>query len=356
VWGISLQGVGLSIVSGALMYLLMLFSIPMLSSTLSGGSSFAGVMEVMALAIAPYGTIIVLSGIFKAIKHPAQGVLVESTLIPLVFFLLLLACAALDRAISAVDAAGFYVLATCLTLAYAALSASRKIGVQTQQEFASPRKLLNSAWPLMLVSVMGFLTAWFSAICLGLLSTPLSVGLFSAAFRTASLIGFIWLAFNSIVAQRFSVLYRNGDLVSLHRLATRSSTIMCCVALPPVIATLLVPELVLSVFGAEFAEAGLILGILSIGQFLTLVFGSSSVILIMTGHESAMRQILAITTMASLVTNWILIAWIDITGAAIATCACIALKNILATWKVYTTLGIVALPGGMSIQKRLEAR
>ncbi|MBA1333605.1 hypothetical protein QQ73_22085, partial [Candidatus Endoriftia persephone str. Guaymas] len=154
------------------------------------------------------------------------------------------------------------------------------------------KQLVRSGSPLLLMSSGALLLSWTDVVVLGIYETERSVGIYVAATRIALLTGLILISVNSIVAPKFSEMFNNGDIRGLARIANQSALLMTALAIPPTLIFVFFPGYVLSLFGEGFEEASLALTLLSIGQLFNVMAGSVGYMLVMTGHERLMQNIM----------------------------------------------------------------
>ena len=99
-----------------------------------------------------------------------------------------------------------------------------------------------------------------------------------------------------------------------------------------------------SMIGPEFLAGSALLVVLALGQFVNVATGSVGYLLMMTGHEKLMRNSVAIAAALNLALNLTLVPVAGAMGAAIATAISLATLNLVATYYVWSHLGIVMIP------------
>lgn len=215
------------------------------------------------------------------------------------------------------------------------------------------RQLFKSSMPAYVVVIANLVIMWSPMLFLGALDSSESVGIYSAASRTAMLTSFILIAVNSIAAPKFAALYENRDLVSLQMVARNSAKIMVLFAAPILLLFLLVPRFVLSIFGAEFEQGAYILMILAVGQFVNVATGSVAYLLMMSGNERLMRNNLVFCAVLVVSLNVILIPVYGAVGAAIGAAVVLSIQNIIAMVMVRRKLHITTLPWLAGLSRRV---
>jgi O-antigen/teichoic acid export membrane protein len=205
--------------------------------------------------------------------------------------------------------------------------------------------LLRSSLPLLVVAAGTLAITWTDTLMLGALRTAEDVGVYNSARQAAAVIGLVLLALNSVVAPRFSALFEAGRLDELARLARGAARLGALVAAPALLIALIVPTVVLGVFGSEFVEGDNVLRLLAVAQFINVAAGAVGYVLIMTGNELGLSYTLLIAVALNLVLNLSLIPPLGMEGAAIATAASLAAFNLLAAWGARRAVGAWTIPG-----------
>ncbi|WP_407331545.1 oligosaccharide flippase family protein [Enterovibrio sp. 27052020O] len=200
-------------------------------------------------------------------------------------------------------------------------------------------ELWEAAPNLWLISATGQAIPWASVVVVGFFASSEEIAFFSAAQRTSLLISFMLMVVNFVAAPRFSALYKAGELGQLKRLAQLSTRMMIGFSLPILLAVLIWPAAIMSLFGDAFSQSGQLLVILAIGQTINVMTGSVGFLLTMCGYEKDMRNItvfagvLTVTMMVVFTSIW------GILGAAIAVSLGVSTQNLLALHKVKKRLG-----------------
>jgi len=210
-------------------------------------------------------------------------------------------------------------------------------------------ELLRSSGPLFWVTVFQMVIVWIPTLLLGTWGSSADVGVFAAASRTVLLTSFILFAVNSITSPKFSMLHKQGDLAALERVAKDSTKLIVLVSGPILLVFWLLPEHIITVFGAQFASGATVLSILAIGQFVNMVTGPAGNLLMMCGHERLVRNNIGLCAIICVLLNVSLIPTMGLTGAAIAGAATLAIENLLMAWAAWWKLKILTIP--MSIAR-----
>lgn len=308
-----------------------------------GKPELAPLVAVFALATVPFALFTLYAHLLKGLKQIAGHVLVLSLLWPLFttagIFLL-----GTDH--GAVGAAWSFFTAAVLSLGIGVWLWRQALPASTGELGAFPlNTLLASCIPLFWVAALQLILQWFPTLLLGVWANSEDVGVYSVANRTALLMALLLLAVNSISAPKFAALYHQGNLNAVGQIARQSALLISLASLPLLCLFLFFPEWVLSLFGPNYREGAWILRILAVGQFINVITGSVGYVLMMSGHETAMRNIFLVCALVALGLNSVLVPQWGITGAAIAAAITLTLQNGLAAFGVWRKLRIITLPG-----------
>lgn len=333
--------------------LLLLFSAPI--STILNGSSL------LRLAICCYAAAIPFNVATLLFGHAMQGFRqlkpkIIATQIVSPFLLLLLTL--LFRYTAGEDAALFFPFALAGVGAFFWIrpSLSRISGTLPGDilHARTDKVMLAYAIPFMAVSLLSMMSHWLDVMMLGMLTDTATVGLYHPAARTAGLIRSVLLAFAGIAAPMIAELHtgrQNAEIGRIFKMVTRW---IVTVVLPPAILFMVLPELVLSVFGARFAAEGAVaLLLLTVASFLQASFGLSATVLAMTGHArlSLLNALAALGLQVAL--NFLLIPKMGLNGAALATLLLFLMLSVLRLVEIRRILKIH--PFGKALWKPFTA-
>lgn len=190
------------------------------------------------------------------------------------------------------------------------------------------RNLLAISTPMMMTASMSFIIAQVGLLILGMYRPASEVGFYAAAVKLATLTSFVLNAINSMAAPKFSELFHTGRLDELFHVAKKSTKLIFWTTTPILFLLVVLGSPALALFGDGFTVAYFPMLILVIGQFVNSVSGSTGYFMNMTGHQGVFRNIIAITSVFSLVLNFALIPQFGLYGAALSATASLALWNI----------------------------
>lgn len=238
---------------------------------------------------------------------------------------------------------GAYVLA--VTIAWGLGAALLLVSIRPFSGFSSIDRaaIIDSCRPLFAVLVFNQVVLWSPQLFLGVWSTTDEVGIFTIAVRIATLVSFLLIAVNGIVAPKFSRLFSQGRQEELERLVHTASRLLLASAFATCSIVVLFRHELLSLFGPEFVTGSTGLVILAAGQFVNVATGSVNQLLIMTGQERQLRRNTVTAGVLVIALSLVLVPMFGLIGAACATSAAIMVKNLLGVISARRRLGIDVL-------------
>jgi O-antigen/teichoic acid export membrane protein len=304
---------------------------------------FRAELPLLVFAVAPVALLVVQAEFLKAVGSTATGTFSQAV----VPSLLLLAGSIVLWFLGAGTVHAVFVTYVIVAFASVILAISmwhwRVPGIWHERGSFDMGLLLRTSTPLLLVNSMNLVMGWTDVLVLGMWRDAAEVGIYGIALRLALLTAFILSAINVVVAPQFAALHAQGDDAALRRLAQQGAFWTLIAAAPAILVLLLVPDLILQIFGPQFREGAGVLRILALGQFVNVATGSVGVLLVMTGHEKLMRNIVAASAALNLLGNLVLVPRYGAIGAAASTALSLAFMNILSWYMVRKKLHINVL-------------
>lgn len=340
--GIYKKSMTIAMTSSVVLSVFVFIASPWLAENIFYQPALSVPMRWMSLAIIPLTFLILLSEMLRGLKRIldyqiVQGISLPAILLPTAYLM------GKQWGINGVVWA--YILAASLSavLGYKLWRAATPHLSNVVGKFETSKIFLSSV-PLFTVALMDIVMNWASIVLLGVWYTGKEVGIFAITLRTAMLISFVLFAINSIIAPKFAIFYKQGDIRSLESMVRHSTMMMVLSASPALLLFILAPEWVMAFFGNGFKEGAVPLVILSIGQFVNVATGSVGYLLTMCGYEKLMRNNIVACAALNVIMNVLLIPKYSIIGAAIANAVAMALMNISLAIIVYFKLSIKTFP------------
>jgi len=190
------------------------------------------------------------------------------------------------------------------------------------------REWLGVAAPLLVSSGFGMLITQTGILMVGTIGSPEEVGLYSAALKTAMLIGFIIVAVNTFTAPMLASLHTQGRLDELQRLLSRAAHMMFWPSLGIALVMLGFSGLLLGLFGEEFIAARAAMAVLIVGQLVAAGAGTVGQLTDLTGYQRQGAWVRGWSALLTVLLSVVLIPYWGILGAAVAATGSLALKNV----------------------------
>jgi O-antigen/teichoic acid export membrane protein len=201
------------------------------------------------------------------------------------------------------------------------------------------RELSAVSAPMIVANVTQYSNLWTAVVVLGVFEPVPTVGVYSAAARTAALSTLVLIAFGGVFSPLAAGLYRQerlGDLSRLYgdvsRWAFTGAFAFFLVTVP------LAPDIMLF-FGREFAHGWPVIVVISAAQLFNSSVGPTARLLAMTGHQNSVMVSTLGSALAAVALNLLLVPAYGVAGAAAATAAALVLANGSSLVFVYRRLG-----------------
>ena len=307
-----------------------------------GDQATTQAIKYMGIAILPMTLILLSSSILKGLERYKEGLVVGGLLVPMIGIPLMFLLTNFYGVIGAVYSLVIVnIIAFCLGLFWVKKYLPNLGGIQAS---FSTKVIFATGLPLFMIAITNFVMAGGDVLFLGYWEEKVDVGVYGLAKRIAALTAFILVAINSIVAPKFSKLHAQGKLEELKSVAQNSVKLLTFFAFPAVIILTFFSTPIMNLVGKDFANGGLILAILAIGQFVNVITGSVGYLLMMSGHEKLMRNNILIVAVFTALLYYLLIPKFGVVGAAIASALGLATQNLIAFYLVKLKLGFWVIP------------
>jgi O-antigen/teichoic acid export membrane protein len=299
----------------------------------------------MALAILPTVMIFLHAELLKGLQKTREYIIVHSICIPAITIIVfVILCILIDLGVLGVIWAHLVAVYITALSGLILWRSAIKGNLKGIKGYFPWRRMFKSSMPLFWVTIMNFVMMWTSTLVLGVWGTTAQVGIYTTAYRTSMLTGFILITVNTIVAPKFAEYYSLNQMKRLEDMASSSVRIMCFLALPLLIVFIVFPHWIMGLFGSQFRQGGLCLSILACGQFVNVATGSVGYILMMSGHENLMRNAITLSGSLNILLNLWLVPQYGIIGGAIATAISVTTLNVIAAYFVWAFVKIKPLP------------
>ncbi len=317
----------------------LLFLSPLLAPIILKSKDYSIVLTVINISIVPFSLLGIQAAMLKAIGKPAWGGFIEVAALP-TLTVILVSILSIFWTFSVYSVSVCYLSAAIGTALLGSWVVYKSFPDHDAASTVTTGNLLSSCIPLTLIELMNYGMLWTPFLFLGIFSDAAEAGSYNVAYRLSAQLGLLIIVISSITAPRFAAYHDTNDMAGFLELAQRSTRMLVFTGVGPVLVFMLWPGLILMLFGTEFTTANSSLAILATGQFFNLLTGPVGYLLAMTGNEKVLRNILAMTTVLTIVLSATLIPLIGAPGAALAVSIAMIFNNLICCQQVQKRLNL----------------
>jgi len=212
------------------------------------------------------------------------------------------------------------------------------------------KKWLRIALPFLLISGASLVQNKADILMIGPMIGVQEAGIYGAATRITSLIGFGLNASNMIVAPMISELYSAGKHERMQRLIAISSTGVFCYTVFAGGVLITIGTWVLSLFGDAFTAGYAALVILIAGSMVNALAGPVGYVMTMTGNQWIASKAFGAGMLINIVLNAALIPLFGMIGAACATALSNSAWNVILAYVAWTKFDINTTAWALSLE------
>lgn len=187
---------------------------------------------------------------------------------------------------------------------------------------------MKVALPLLLIASFMVVLQETDIVMVGSLLDAEDAGIYTAASKTAGIVGLILLSVNAIAAPMFSSLWAQKEIDELAALAARVANWIFWPTLAASFVLAAAAKPVLSLFGSEFSDASGILIVLLVGQVVSAGVGSVGYLMTLTGFQREAAWVYGTVAIAHVGLNFVAIPLLGAIGAAVATSVSLSIWNL----------------------------
>ena len=264
--------------------------------------------------------------------------------IPLALLLLTLAVS-LSRPdwLSAASTTGIHLGVTVLVMTWAVRLAIRPHDAEVARASVPLpllRDWLGAALPLLAIATLQLLLTQVDKLMVGAYLGAEPAGLYVAASQVASAVAFGITAVNVLLAPTISDLHAAGRRADLQRILTFASRGVLVYSIPVMLVLVGWGHEVLALFDPSFRRGHVVVIVLGLSQLAIALSGSVGFLLTMTGNQRAATCVIGASVGVDVALNAVLIPWLGLEGAALATLAATLARNAGLSWLVRRRLGV----------------
>jgi O-antigen/teichoic acid export membrane protein len=155
------------------------------------------------------------------------------------------------------------------------------------------------------------------------------IAYYNVAQKVSTLVSFSLVIGTGIVSNRFAYYYASQKINELKTLLSHVTKLISIVALLIFMMIFIWKNFILNIWGSEFLAASSSLLILASAQFINVLFGPIGVLLNMAGYERLVLCGIVFCLFINALLNTLLVPYIGIEGAAVATACSIIILNVV---------------------------
>lgn len=291
--------------------------------------------------VLPTALVIIRQAAMQGLGRVVLGRLPETIVAPGLFLLLAAAVGLGWDGFSASWAIALFVIATMIAFALGALLLARSLPTAVRR--ATPRyesgSWARSALPLVLMGLVGVVSAQLGTILLGVFAKPEDTGVFALALRLSTFASFLFLASTYPLMPAVARLHSLGDDENMRQTVHRVARMVFLLSLPVALGIIIFAHPLLGLFGDDFRAGTSTVRILVLGELVKVFLGLSGLLLVMTGREADFARGVTAGAVVGLALSLALIPPFDAIGAAVATAAGVGVTHVLLTMLSHRRLG-----------------
>lgn len=231
-------------------------------------------------------------------------------------------------------------------------SSSRSEGSISHDE---KKRMLAVSFPMLTGGISGMLLGWADTLMLGALVDAEAAGLYATAFRLSILISLPLHIVGWAIIPRIAAAYEVGNKEFQQKLLSDSVHLSLLGSFIPALLFVFLGHYILLFFGPEFVVAYWVLIVLGLSEFFVVYSGFAHSVMIMTNQQRQYQNIMIGCVVFNIILNFVLISYMGVMGAALATLFTQVLKQSLFAWYVYKEHGLASFGGfAWAYMKRLS--
>jgi O-antigen/teichoic acid export membrane protein len=207
---------------------------------------------------------------------------------------------------------------------------------QPKHDLPTTGQRLQESIPMLTTSLSTIAFVTVDIFLLSLFLGPADVGIYAAAAKLVAFISFPLMAIIGMIAPQLSALDDTEDRSALQTIFRRATGFAFWFSLPIIVAIVLFPDQLLTMFGEGFEQATSVIFILLLGHVATVMLGPIGYLLWMTGYASELQRVTLFSLGITITLCLILIPLFGINGSAVAITSGLLIKN-LGSWKLVST-------------------
>lgn len=204
------------------------------------------------------------------------------------------------------------------------------------------KDFIKTSVPMMLTGISSALMAAIPILFLDYYASQEDVGIFTVAFKLASLVSMILVVVNTIAAPKIAEFYWANKLKELQKFINQSIGFMFWIGFTLSALLIISGQWILDFFGDEFKAGYLVLVILVLGQLINVGTGPATLFLNMSGRQKIVRNTIIFANLLMVMSLFLISSTksLSITSVSIITSSMILIQNVTLCMYIYKNLKI----------------
>lgn len=325
--------VGAAVVSG-----IIIIAAPYIASVTLDEPEFARLLQLFAVVLFVDTLANLLYATFRAVEVIEYEVATKRLLLPVLRVLLVGSALLVGASVFGVVVA--LVLASILTLVVAVVLLVTRLDIHPQIRSSAADKqrvkqYYNYSLPLTAKEAGTAMQGRIDVLIVGLFFSSAAVGIYNVSVLIAGILYIPLLAFNQLFPPVASRLYSNNDRKELATIYSAITRWIFTISLPIALIITVYRTELLSLFGPEFTAGTAILAVFVFAQLCNCLTGPSGYLLMMTDHQYVVMINEWVFGIANIILNILFLYVFGLIGAALASAAVLAVRNITKVSEVY---------------------
>jgi len=321
--GITVTAIGTVVSAGALFWYA-----PQINELSIGADQFPAVLKILSVVMILEVFIDVCSSLLRSMKRPRFQVIIKDGIKPLLRNGAILTALYLGSSVIGVATALAIGFAVGLIISVLMVRKVGNVAISVNFNRKDVSEFLSFSIPLTFHSSASILYKQIDIFMIGLLLASADVSVFKVGVTATTYLILPTQALNQIFTPISSELYEKekyDDIATLYHVVTRWALTL---SLLPVSAVLIFRHELISIFGSEYIAASGLVVIFVIREFIINSTGPSGQLLVMMNRQNYQVVVQWVFGILNVTLNYILILWMGVLGAAIATVSTTVLAQI----------------------------
>ncbi len=233
------------------------------------------------------------------------------------------------------------IIANGVNLVIASALLWKKLGSHEDISNLRLTDIMMVAWPLWITNLSVFSLNQVDLWIVGMFRSEEETALYGAAARLMTMVLIPLTLMSTVVPSFIAELFIKGQNVKLEKMLRTATTIAFIPSVCVLMVFVFFGEIILSfIYGEYYSNAFIVLVTLSVGRLINVWAGSSSIVLMMTGHQTIVMLVTILCGILAIILAVLLISDFGIQGVAAAYASSMALQSMLLLYATYAKISV----------------